>query len=43
MKIKKDALWKPLLRKFRQWTRTLLVKFNLAVGSNYWSFKRMFS
>lgn len=49
-RIKRDALWKPLLRKFRQWVRSLMSKdpngageneLSMDIGCHYWSFKRM--
>lgn len=40
-RVKRDALWKPLLRKFRQWVRSLMSKHNLDVGCHYWQFNRM--
>lgn len=46
-RIKRDALWKPLLRKFRQWVRSLMQtnstegEIQMDIGCHYWSFKRM--
>jgi hypothetical protein len=40
-RVKRDALWKPLLRKFRQWVRGLMSKYSLDVGCHYWQFNRM--
>ena len=42
-RIKRDALWKPILRKFRQFVRQLLQDADLQTGCHYWSFSRMFS
>ena len=40
-RVKRDALWKPILRKFRQWVRGLMNSTGLDVGCHYWSFPRL--
>ena len=40
-RIKKDALYKPLLRKFRNFLRKLLDARGLSKGCHYWTSERM--
>ena len=40
-RIKKDALYKPLLRKFRNFLRKLLDSRGLSKGCHYWTAERM--
>ena len=40
-RIKKDALYKPLLRKFRTFFRKLLDERGLSKGCHYWTADRM--
>ncbi len=40
-KIKKDALYKPLLRKFRNFLRQLMKELNLLKGWQYWEADRL--
>jgi hypothetical protein len=40
-RIKKDALYKPLLRKFRNFLRKELDSYGLLKGCHYWNSDRM--
>ncbi|CDW72860.1 UNKNOWN [Stylonychia lemnae] len=40
-RIKVDAIWKPILRKFRKHFQSLVKKSNLGVGYHYWSKDRV--